>query len=505
MSVMPPAEPATVDPPGDGSRGDARGAPPVTDHPGLHPRGEYVPVPLAALRLADRYPFDLYSREIIDGRARFVLFRTRRLAMPARLLERLAANRIRFLYLRTADHRFYTRFLESRLDQAMGDPDLADREKARILYTTAVRLLDEIFADPGSLDELRRTVPIVRHISRRVLADPRPLATMAAMNAHDHYTTTHMVNVAGYLTALAVVAGVGDPAELEQITLGGLLHDLGKITVSPEILNKPGKLTDAEWAAVRQHPARSLSLASGTVPIGTAAGRIMVEHHERMDGTGYPRRLPGDRIHRYARMASICDVFDALTSHRMYRQVLTAEKALGEMESMVGSHFDGRWFGIFRKLVVGTLDARSWPPAAVRTRAGTVPATVRAAGAAQAPAANALPGLEVERRTHPRRPAPMNVRIDQLVPGSTEVAASGHGRLLDLSRSGVRVFSPVPLPAGTGVRVVPPGGLGLRRDLIAEVIRSQADPASGGCVAGLRFRMAASPAGPPGPAAAAKS
>ncbi len=95
-----------------------------------------------------------------------------------------------------------------------------------------------------------------------------------------------------------------------------------------------------------------------------------------------------------------------------------------------------------------------------------------------------------------RSPAPMNVRLEQLTPGSAEVATRRLGRMLDLSSSGVRVFSPVALPAGTGVRLIPPDGLRLRRDLIAEAVRSQADPVSGGYVAGLCFRMSPPPSRP---------
>jgi HD-GYP domain-containing protein (c-di-GMP phosphodiesterase class II) len=129
------------------------------------------------------------------------------------------------------------------------------------------------------------------------------------------------------------------PAERRALRRAALLHDIGKLGVSNEILDKPGRLDDAETAAMREHPRHSEAILS---QIGAFRGiaRIGGAHHERLDGKGYPRGLKGDEIDQETRIVSVADVFDALTADRPYRGAMPATKALAIMDSDAGKAFD---------------------------------------------------------------------------------------------------------------------------------------------------------------------
>lgn len=474
----------------DPSRSSLAGAVGVTpvvyadDPAGIRIRGGYLPVPLMALRVSSDRPFHLYARKRVDNALRYVLYRAPQTALHRETLDRLAANRVEFLYIRTADHRQYTRYLELNLDQSMSDPALNHRQQTQILYVTAVRILEEIFADPDQDGQIRRVLPIVDHIVDRVLSDSSVLSSLASMNCHDYYTATHMVNVSGYMAALAVAGGIVDRNVLREVTLGGLLHDLGKVRISPQILNKPGRLDDEEWAVIRQHPAGSVAMASAQMTLADTVRSILGDHHEKLDGSGYPRGLSGDRVTQFARMAAICDVFDALTSHRDYRRIMTGEQALAMMSETVGTHLDAPWYQTWCSVVSGNIDARHWPPAAIenvdrddeREIEIVKPPPVRSAA---------------NRRRHARRRfrAPVVLRDLGAGPAIRDVHA---GVAIDLSRGGMNMVMPTALAPGTRVQVVLPDFPPMSRPLISRVVRT--DPIRDGrFVTALEFEMSKPP------------
>jgi HD-GYP domain-containing protein (c-di-GMP phosphodiesterase class II) len=150
----------------------------------------------------------------------------------------------------------------------------------------------------------------------------------------------HSVNVGVYATALAkkIYTGKHDH-DMRELGAGFFLHDLGKIHVRPEIITKPGKLTPAEFDEMRKHPYESFEILKNTSQLSEECKVITLQHHEREDGTGYPFGLKGDEIHDYARICSIADVFDALTSKRSYREPLSAFGALQIMRDEMLGHF----------------------------------------------------------------------------------------------------------------------------------------------------------------------
>lgn len=179
------------------------------------------------------------------------------------------------------------------------------------------------------------------------------MATM--VEARDPYTGGHLWRVSQYCRVLAGRGGL-PPSQVARISLGGFLHDLGKIAVPDAILNKPDRLTDGEYEIIKTHPEVGRRLLTDH-PLAELAESAVFAHHERPDGTGYPLRLPHERISTDARIVGICDAFDAMTSTRPYRKGMPAQKALDIIKDNLGTQFDSEWGLLFLELgAAGKID-----------------------------------------------------------------------------------------------------------------------------------------------------
>jgi len=182
------------------------------------------------------------------------------------------------------------------------------------------------------------------------------LLVMAWMvEARDPYTGGHLWRVSRYAELLAEKTGLRD-AEIARVTIGGFLHDLGKISVPDAILKKPGGLTAEEYEVIRTHPEVGMRLLAGH-PLADLARPAVESHHERPDGRGYPRGLAGEAIPLDARIVGICDAFDAMTSIRPYRSGMPIDAALDVIRVGLDKQFDAEFGAAFLGLAgTGTLE-----------------------------------------------------------------------------------------------------------------------------------------------------
>ena len=191
--------------------------------------------------------------------------------------------------------------------------------------------------------------PLVEEISDSVIRNPGAIVSLARLKTQDDYSYMHSVAVCALMVALGRELGF-DEEQCRTAGTAGLLHDVGKALMPLDILNKPGKLTDAEFDVMRSHPVRGHELlqeARGTVP---EAMDVCLHHHERFDGGGYPHKLPNDQLNQLVRMGSICDVYDAITSNRPYKMGWDPADSIGKMASWKGQ-FDPVIFATFVKSV----------------------------------------------------------------------------------------------------------------------------------------------------------
>ncbi len=166
------------------------------------------------------------------------------------------------------------------------------------------------------------------------------LADLFTLMDHDYYTYTHATNVCVYSVALADGLGIVDPTDLIAIGIAGLLHDLGKRHIPSTVLNKPGKLNAEEWELVQEHPRAAFDELGSRDDLTWDQLMVIYQHHERLDGSGYPVGLEGTEIHEWAQICAIADVFDALTSERPYRKPDPMDKVLAFMQRCAGRQFD---------------------------------------------------------------------------------------------------------------------------------------------------------------------
>lgn len=165
------------------------------------------------------------------------------------------------------------------------------------------------------------------------------LASLTSLRTHDNYTFEHSVNVAAVSLMLGAELGL-DNERLRVLGLGALLHDVGKTSLSPTILRKPGGLTDEEYRNVKEHPRLGFEIIRAYDDLDRAVARIAHEHHERVDGKGYPRRIRGPAIDPLAKIVSVADVYDALTADRVYRKGMPTVKVLNILSSDAGTAFE---------------------------------------------------------------------------------------------------------------------------------------------------------------------
>lgn len=229
------------------------------------------------------------------------------------------------------------------------------------LVKQSKQAVSAMFADVrmGRLQDAQTVMPLVDEIASSVLRNPGALVSLVRLKQADDYTYLHSVAVSAMMVALGKQIGLDD-AELRDCGLAGLLHDIGKAVVPLDILNKPGKLTDAEFKAVKEHSLAGYEIlvAAGNAP--PIALDVCLHHHEKFDGTGYPHGLKGEAISLHARMGAICDVYDAVTSNRPYKAGWCPAESLRRMaEWAKGGHFDPQLFAAFVKCIgifpVGTL------------------------------------------------------------------------------------------------------------------------------------------------------
>lgn len=162
---------------------------------------------------------------------------------------------------------------------------------------------------------------------------------LSALRSHDSYTYRHSLRTVRLTLLLGRACGISTHSRLSVLSLGAVMHDLGKILIPGSVLHKEGRLSAEEWEAVRQHPRDGARMLVGVAAAGEVC-RVAAEHHERWDGRGYPAGLSGDRIDFNARVVAVADAFDAMTSERPYRPPFGYEEAAAELERCAGTQFD---------------------------------------------------------------------------------------------------------------------------------------------------------------------
>jgi putative nucleotidyltransferase with HDIG domain len=226
-------------------------------------------------------------------------------------------------------------------EERRSDGVASDMAAIRRLYANAVGAAESIW--DAAMTEGRPDLPVALHaidgLADAVTQNRTAVVALTAMRNYDNYTFTHMVNVAILTMGQARALGV-DGRLLREFGLSALMHDIGKVKTPKEILNKPEKLTDAEFALMRRHTVDGAEILRRTPEMPVLAPVIAFEHHLRLDGTGYPAGVKRDALNLGTMLCSIADVYDAMRSQRSYQQAFPTERILRVLKLNDGSQFD---------------------------------------------------------------------------------------------------------------------------------------------------------------------
>jgi HD-GYP domain-containing protein (c-di-GMP phosphodiesterase class II) len=191
---------------------------------------------------------------------------------------------------------------------------------------------------------------LVEEISSSVTRNPGALISLSRLKTADDYTYMHSVAVCALMVAVGRQLGLDD-AEIREVGMAGLLHDLGKALMPLDVLNKPGKLTDEEFRIIKSHPVEGHRLLVEGGSVGEIPLDVCLRHHEKVDGSGYPDRLKDEQISLFAKMGAVCDVYDAITSNRPYKAGWDPAESIRKMSEWRQGHFDERVFQAFVKSI----------------------------------------------------------------------------------------------------------------------------------------------------------
>lgn len=308
--------------------------------------GQFIPIYLDALRLDSVLDFDLY----VKVEDEFILYRASALPFTESTRKALWENGIKSLFISPESQREYLRYVESHIKTILEDGSVPMHVMAGIIYDSAKLMIQEVLQTPNLDKNIERSLEMVESTAMYILKDESAFRNMLKVMSFDYTTYTHSMNVCTFSLALARFSGIDNKEELLSLGTGALLHDVGKTRIDEKILNKQGPLTNQEMGIMRKHPQWGFEIILETDIIPHNAYYPIIQHHEREDGSGYPHKKGKDDMHHHSKIVAIADVFDAMTTQRVYRSARGSFDTLQEMHS-ISHQFDAELLDQFTKMM----------------------------------------------------------------------------------------------------------------------------------------------------------
>lgn len=286
--------------------------------------------------------FDLYSYDT-DTKNFFIIYEK---GMDISSSSAKTLSSYEKVYAQTTNETFYNEFYQGVIEQKLIPKDMKN------FYQGVGTKIEDLFKNPESLSNVESAQEIVTDMIDIIVKDDFVVASFVTILTYDYYTHTHSLNVSVYALCLGKHIGL-KKQELMDLGTSALLHDIGKSKIKNTIINKNGKLTQREFTEIKNHPYYGFVLAKN---LGITNKNILDGihyHHEKIDGSGYPKGLKKDKIPLFARIISICDAFDAITTRRSYKDSVGTFDTLIMMKKEMSNSFDSKLINNFIQMLKG--------------------------------------------------------------------------------------------------------------------------------------------------------
>lgn len=238
-------------------------------------------------------------------------------------------------------------FADKLVRKTSTDTSIPPQKRVEMLQKTAMRTVENLFDSP-SPENIKKSEKVVGSFVYLLMKEPKSYLLLSQLSSHDPYTLRHSVGTSVNAIILGKKLGMTDERELTELGLAGLLHDIGKVKVKREIINKNGPLDELEWEEMRQHAQAGYDILKGNSSVSDRVKRAVWEHHEDKLGTGYPQKIPLEKTDLFSRIVSISDIFNALTTDRTYSKARSPFDAFHLMKDKLNHKFDEK---LFKELV----------------------------------------------------------------------------------------------------------------------------------------------------------
>lgn len=295
---------------------------------------------------AGTIPFDLYASE--DDHE-LILFCKAGRKITADHKNLLKKSR-RPLFIRASDKELYIDYSSSKLEKIITNPKIRNEDKANILHQVGRRCAKKIFEDPMNSEIPEECSTVVNHYVDLVLNSSEATSCLFELSAMDTYTYSHSVNVSTFNLLIGEKLFSRDRDKMLEIGIAGILHDIGKTRVDQDALFKKGPLTDSEFDNIKEHTVLGEEMVTAH-GFCESIRKSVRNHHEYWGGSGYPDAIGKDDIHLFARITAVSDVYDAITSERVYKKPKPHFEALKDMSKEKG-HFDPEIFNLLLDVVL---------------------------------------------------------------------------------------------------------------------------------------------------------
>lgn len=309
-------------------------------------KDDFIPISLDTIRIGTTVGCDLYIQNHIDGEIKHILYCNGTNAIKSDKIEDLLKSKTNRLFIRKEGQKKYLKYVESHLKNIINDNKTDIKGKVQVIYGVAKNIMLDVFDDPRSGEQVERSKSWVSNVAEFILMNKFALPNMMSIISFDYYTYTHSVNVAVLGLLFSKYLGFKYD-EMNSLGTGLLLHDIGKTQIESAIINKNGKLSEEEFAMIKMHVEFGANVLMQTNGIDGTSFIPIMQHHEKCDGKGYPKGLKGAEIHKYGKIASIIDVYDALTTKRSYADARKPFSALQIMRDEMKGSFDEKFFKEF--------------------------------------------------------------------------------------------------------------------------------------------------------------